>query len=145
MNDNYEQVTTVAKRLQQALDMRNMKAAELSEKSGISKPQISCYLSGKYEPKQSPLYKMGVALDVSELWLAGFDVPMERPQEQKENDQMAEFVLQITTRIEKEKEFKELIAKINSLNSNEIALLNSLNSKQIEFVRNYLLTLAHLE
>lgn len=140
---NYNQITSVSNRLQEAMNMRNMKAVELSEKSGISRPAISCYLSGKYEPKQTPLYRMGVALDVSELWLAGYDVPMDRPPEQKETDKKAQFVDNITDRLDKEKDFKELIEKISSLKPEEIKILNSLNEKQIDFIRSYLLTLGH--
>ena len=142
MNDNYKPITTTANRLQEALRLRNMKAVELSEKSGISKSQISCYLSGKYNPKAAPLYRMGVALDVSELWLSGYDVPMERPEEQKEVDRMANLADMVAERIEKEKEFKEIIEKIISLNSAEIKLLNSLNNSQLDFIRHYLATLA---
>lgn len=141
MNDNYEPITTTADRLQEALSMRNMKAVELSEKSGISKSQISCYLSGKYNPKAPALYRMGVALDVSELWLSGYDVPMDRPEEQKEVDRIANLADAVADRIESEKEFKELIEKINSLNSSEVAVLNSLNENQVNFIRHYLSSL----
>lgn len=65
-------------RMKQALQMRNMKQVELSEKTGIDKGQISSYISGKYKPKQENLTLMAVALNVSEYWLMGLDVPMER-------------------------------------------------------------------
>lgn len=141
MNNNYDPITTTANRLQEALKLRDMRAVDLSEKSGISKAQISCYLSGKYNPKAAPLYKMGVALDVSELWLSGYDVPMDRPEEQKRIDNMAILADSVTERIEKETEFRELIEKINSLNPEEIKLLNSLNDTQVDFIRRYLSTL----
>ena len=65
-------------RIKQGLQMRNMKQAELAEKTGIDKGQISSYLSGKYKPKQENLSLMAVALDVSEYWLMGMDVAIER-------------------------------------------------------------------
>ena len=65
-------------RMKQALQMRNMKQAELAEKTGIDKGQISSYISGRYKPKQENLSLMAVALDVSDYWLMGLDVPMER-------------------------------------------------------------------
>ena len=58
--------------------MRGMKQAELADKTGIDKGQISSYLSGKYKPKQENLSLLAAALDVSEYWLMGFDMPMER-------------------------------------------------------------------
>ena len=65
-------------RLQKAMNMRNIKAIELSEKTGIPKSSLSEYIKGKYEAKQKGIYKLAKALDVSEGWLMGLDVPMER-------------------------------------------------------------------
>ena len=65
-------------RIKEGLQMRNMKQAELADKTGIDKGQISSYLSGKYKPKQENLSLLAAALDVSEYWLMGLDVPMER-------------------------------------------------------------------
>ena len=65
-------------RIKQGLQIRKMKQVELAEKTGIDKGQISSYISGKYKPKQENLTLMAVALNVSEYWLMGLDVPMER-------------------------------------------------------------------
>ena len=65
-------------RMRQALQRKGMKQAELADKTGIDKGQISSYLSGKYKPKQENLSLLAAALDVSEYWLIGLDVPMER-------------------------------------------------------------------
>ncbi len=65
-------------RMKQALQMRRMKQVELADKTGIDKGQISSYLSGKYKPKQENLSLIAAALDVSEYWLMGMDVSMER-------------------------------------------------------------------
>ena len=51
-------MATIAERLRDALDRKNMKQAELSEITGIGKSSISTYLSGEYEPKQKNIYKM---------------------------------------------------------------------------------------
>lgn len=67
-----------AERLQEAMDMRNMKAYQLAEKTGLSRPSISKYLHGIVEATQTPLYKLAIALDVSEAWLMGYDVAPER-------------------------------------------------------------------
>lgn len=73
-------MNTIANRLKQALEMRNMKQADLVNMTGIGKSSISTYLSGDYEPKQKNLYRLAKALDVNESWLMGYDVPMERQQ-----------------------------------------------------------------
>ncbi len=65
-------------RLTKALNIRNMKAQELSVKAGIPKSSISQYMSGYTKPKDERVYAIAKALDVSEAWLMGFDVPMER-------------------------------------------------------------------
>lgn len=64
-------------RLQKAMNIRNIKASELSEKAKIPKSAISQYLSGLYEAKQKSIFKLATALNVSEGWLMGLDVPME--------------------------------------------------------------------
>lgn len=63
-----------------------MKQSDLVEKTKIGKSSISTYISGAYEPKQRNIYKIAKALDVSEAWLMGFDVPMERDSKITEDD-----------------------------------------------------------
>ena len=46
----------------------------------MNKSDISQYCAGKTEPNQKKLFVLGKALNVSEAWLMGFDVPMERVQ-----------------------------------------------------------------
>ena len=52
----------------------------------MNKSDISQYVSGKVEPSQDKLVVLGMALDVTESWLMGFDVPAER----KDGSQKAE-------------------------------------------------------
>ena len=84
-------------RLQMALDMRNMKAADLCQKTGIPKGAISYYLSGKSEPKADRLYIICKALDVAEAWLLGYDVAVEKKPQQKKNDASADIVARLQT------------------------------------------------
>ena len=65
-------------RLKHAMVMRGIKASELSEKAKIPKSAISQYLSGLYEAKQKNIFKLANVLNVSEAWLMGLDVPMEK-------------------------------------------------------------------
>ena len=73
-----ERVETCAKRIAEALQIRNMKQYELCKLAKVPKSSLSLYLSGAYEPKQDRLYDMAKALNVSEAWLMGYDVPMDR-------------------------------------------------------------------
>lgn len=58
------------------------KTVPYCEKYGVkmNKSDISQYCSGKTEPNQDKLFVLGMALDVNEAWLMGYDVPMERNQ-----------------------------------------------------------------
>lgn len=73
-----EKTETCGKRIEKALMIRKMKQAELCKLADVPKSSLSLYLSGAYEPKQDRIYRMAIALNVSETWLMGYDVPMER-------------------------------------------------------------------
>ena len=70
-------ISDFAERLRIALDFRKMKATELSELTGINKSTISQYLSKEYEPKRDRIELFAKTLNVNEVWLTGYDVPME--------------------------------------------------------------------
>lgn len=74
-------VASCAKRLSLALSIRKMKQSDLCGLTGIPKSAISQYIKGSFEPKQERVYVISKALDVSEAWLMGYDVPMERQEE----------------------------------------------------------------
>jgi transcriptional regulator with XRE-family HTH domain len=82
-------------RIEEALRLRGVKQVELVEKTGIKKASINHWIKQRYQPKQDSLYKMARALDVSELWLAGYDVPMERAPEQIKADKLATLIHQL--------------------------------------------------
>lgn len=69
---------TCAVRLNRALNLRGVKQSELSQRAKVPKSAVSQYLSGKFEPKQDRIELFANILDVSEAWLMGYDVPMER-------------------------------------------------------------------
>lgn len=90
-----KQQESIAQRLRKAMDAKGKKQADLVRETGLDRGAISSYLSGKYEPKQKAIYKLSQALDVSEAWLLGYEVPMERPAESKKNDQLAKLVVRL--------------------------------------------------
>lgn len=73
-------------RLQIALNKNNMKPIELSEKTHLSKSLISGYLNGKYLARQDKLSVLAETLNVTEAWLMGYDVEMQRKTERLENN-----------------------------------------------------------
>ena len=63
-----------SKRFQKAINMSGLKPIEVANKTGLDKSLISCYLSGKYKPTSINLEKLANTLNVSEIWLEGYDV-----------------------------------------------------------------------
>lgn len=102
-------------RLKEALDARSMRAVDLTEKAGVPKSAVSFYLAGKSKPKADRLYKIAQALDVSETWLLGYDVPMLRTPEQKKNDDLAKIVVKLRTN----EDFYNTVLKLSELNEKQ--------------------------
>lgn len=108
-------------RIQDAMNLRNMKAVDICEKTEIPKSSMSMYLSGRVEPKSDRLYKIAKCLDVSESWLLGYDVPMERTQKQKNNDAISDIVVKLRS----DEEFLSIVDKISKMDSEKRKSLNS--------------------
>ena len=104
------------------MDANGMKAVDLCEKTGVPKSAISYYLAGKSEPKTDRLYIIAKSLDVSEAWLLGYNVDMARDKSQKELDELAD----LNERIKKEKDFRQLILKINHLKPQQLEAVKNL-------------------
>ena len=76
-----ERVESCGKRIAKALTIRDMKQSELAAITKIPKSSLSLYLKEAYEPKDDRIYIIAKALRVSEAWLMGYDVPMEKGEE----------------------------------------------------------------
>lgn len=71
--------SSLKSRLYEAMTIRGKKAVNLTRDLDIPKSAVSQYLSGKSQNMDSArLYAIAKYLDVSEPWLLGYDVPMER-------------------------------------------------------------------
>ena len=91
---------TFAERLRQLIEIKQTNQAELAKVAGISKSNISRYLSGGYKAKQDVLFKIATYYNVAEAWLMGFDVPMDRiknttPTVDAERQRLIEMVMQL--------------------------------------------------
>lgn len=104
----FRRVATCAERLQEAMDIRKKKQVDLAAETGINKSSISRYLSGEMEPKNKQTYKLAKALDVSEQWLWGYDISIERPQNQKRSDAISD----ITLRLMQDEDFLDTVKKL---------------------------------
>ena len=65
-------------RLKARMTEMGLTVAELSKRTKLSESNIYYYRNGTVEPRQSAIYKLSKALDVSEAWLIGWSVPMDR-------------------------------------------------------------------
>lgn len=78
---------TTSARLRRLLSERNLRQVDILEKAApyckefgvkLTKSDLSQYVTGKVVPGQDKLSILGLALGVSEAWLMGYDVPMQR-------------------------------------------------------------------
>ena len=112
-------VATTSQRLNQIISERHIRQIDIiesakpfSEKYGVklNKNDLSQYVNGKTEPGQEKLTILGLALNVNEAWLMGYDVPMERDSQQteqktesapesSETDPVEEMVKQLTNKL----------------------------------------------
>ena len=74
-------IDELSERLKKALLVKDMKPIELSEKTGIPKSAISHYMSGYAKPKDDRIYLISKALGINEAWLLGYDVSMNKEDE----------------------------------------------------------------
>ena len=109
-------------RIAKALSIKGWKQVDLVERTGIPKNSINAWVNQKWQPKQKSLMTMAQVLDVSEMWLAGYDVPMERPVEQVKMDELAQFI----HAIRKDEELKKLCLSIAKLNEDQIYMVSNL-------------------
>lgn len=109
-------------RIGEALNIRGLKQVDLVEKTGLTKASINNWLKQRWQPKQKALMKMARALDVSEMWLAGYDVPMERPELQKRNDELTQLIIEI----KENEDLKDLFVSICSLTADQRTTIKSM-------------------
>ncbi len=95
---------TTSDRLKQIMKARNLRQVDILEaaepyckKYGVKleKNALSQYVSGKVEPGQEKLSILGMALGVSEAWLMGYDVSMDRnitPSVNADDGRTSEFI-----------------------------------------------------
>ncbi len=80
-------ISNTSERLKEIMNKRNLRQVDILNLTKpyceqynvkMNKSDISQYVSGKNEPSQDKLVVLGMALDVSEAWLIGYDVQEER-------------------------------------------------------------------
>ena len=119
-----ERVASTPDRIKEAMHAANISQADVAKATGMSHSTISRYLSGKMEPKQKAISLLARALNVTEMWLWGYDVPQERPMEQKKNDNL----VKVIARLREDPSFYELVTQLDKLSVDEYASIRQLIS-----------------
>lgn len=114
---NFNRIESTANRIRTAMNKANKKQIDIVKETGIDKGALSSYLKGKYEPKQDVIHKLAKALNVSEMWLWGYDCPMERTDMQKKNDALTDIVVRLRT----DNEFASIVEGISQLDEVQLA------------------------
>lgn len=117
-----ERTATTAERLREAMDAAGKKQLDLAKATELSHSTISRYLSGQMEPKQKAISRLAAVLDVSEMWLWGYDVPMSRTQGQKKNDA----IVDVVSRLRKDPDFFEVVSLLADLPAEQYASVKTL-------------------
>lgn len=117
-----ERVATTSERLKEAMQARGKKQVDLVRETGLERGAISRYVAGKYEPKQTAVNKLAVALNVSEMWLWGYDVPMSRTAEQKKNDTL----VGVVSKLRNDPEFFDVVSLLADLPPEQYASVKTL-------------------
>lgn len=120
----------ISERLKKALLIRNMKPIELSEKTEIPKSAISHYMSGYAKPKDDRIYLISKALDVSEAWLLGYNVKMERDKEDTEIEVQAKTDKILSEISDRVKEYAIRLAQLSEDEQNGIFNMIDLMAKK---------------
>lgn len=80
-----KRVSSASSRIKEAMMLAGKTQADLMRETGLNKSTISRYLSGACEPKQIAIGKLARSLNVEEMWLWGYDVPMKKTATQKDS------------------------------------------------------------
>ena len=86
---------SISSRLKEIMRDRNLKQVDILNKTlpfqtkynvRLAKNDLSQYVNGKVEPNQERVYILAKALNVSEAWLLGYDVPKQRVNKSNNED-----------------------------------------------------------
>lgn len=119
---SFKRIDTTANRIKTAMEKAGKKQADLVRETNIDKGSMSHYLKGRYEPKQDVVFALAKALDVSEMWLWGYDCSMERPAEQKNNDAISDIIIKMRT----DNEFLAVVKSLCNLTPEQMASVKNL-------------------
>jgi transcriptional regulator with XRE-family HTH domain len=97
----FKRISSASVRIKEAMLLAEKTQADLVRETGLNKSTISRYLSGNCEPKQVAIAKLASSLNVDEMWLWGYDVPMKKKKTAPEKESgMSEAKQQLLSLVE---------------------------------------------
>lgn len=109
-------IAETSERLKEAIKISGKKQIDVAKETGIDKGSISNYMSGRYEPKLPAIKKLASVLNVDEMWLWGYDVPMQRQKKKPVADDGNELP----------KRKKDLIERVKKMSDSELDRLDQI-------------------
>lgn len=73
-----KKTSSFSQRLKEILAEKDISITEFAKKLSYSKQAISAYVNGTRFPKRPVIITIAQLLNVSEMWLCGYDVPKDR-------------------------------------------------------------------
>lgn len=117
-----KRIASFTTRLKEALELSGKKQVELARLTGLDTGTINHYIKGRYDPKPRALRKLAIALNVSDMWLWGYDVPRERTAIHNKNDKM----LKIMSKMRKDEDFFALVETLSKLSPEQYESIKQL-------------------
>lgn len=120
-----------SKRLKQLMSERHLKQVDILNASkpfqksleiNMSKSTLSQYVSGKQSPDQKHLFLLAKTLDVSEPWLMGYDVSIQR-KSSSSNDNNVIKLTDIYTQLNEQRQHRVVNYASNQLHEQETSSL----------------------
>lgn len=118
-------IATLKERLHEAMNLREKKAADLSRDLNIPKSAISQYMSGSSKKMDSArMYSICKYLDVSEAWMMGFDVPMQRVEQKytvTTSKKDSDTIIAATVKMKNNAEYIAVIELLNEMDDLQLS------------------------
>lgn len=135
MNE-FDRVASTADRIKQAMDAAGKRQADIVRETGIDKGALSRYIKGTYEPKQDVVYKLAKALNVSEMWLWGYDCCKDRTEDREAAPEVTTAKVGIAVRIVKrlgsDAKFCEVVKLLDRLDEKQLSSVEEIIMRILE-------------
>lgn len=122
----FQRIDTTSNRLKIAMKNAEKKQADLVRETGIDKGSMSHYVNGRYEPKQDVIFQLAKALNVSEMWLWGYDCQMERPEVFEEIKEAPVEMAEIHVEMIMDEDLCEIFVDFKKLDANKRKIVKDL-------------------